>query len=132
MSAAGDRFCDFYAEYVTWSEHIAGEEDVLFVGAEADVGFGAVVVVGHVDEMFGLEDAGLPKGGLVECALCVANCLRVKKFDPFAVGRLGYLAGVAAVAGEEIEIQGKVEVNRPLVALHVIGGALAGYQVVAG
>src|SRR5580698_9098910 len=49
----------FYSEYVTWTEHIAGEEDVFFVRREADVGFGAVVVVGHVDEAFGFEDAGL-------------------------------------------------------------------------
>ena len=45
---------------------------------------------------------------------------------------LGDLAGIAAVAGEEVEVLGEVEVNRPLVALHVVGGALAGLQVVAG
>jgi hypothetical protein len=88
-----------YAEYVTCSEHIAREKDVLFVGAEADVGFGAVVVVGHVDEVFGLEDAGLPEGGLVEGALGGEH-VWVEELDPFAVGRLGYLAGIAAVAGE--------------------------------
>ena len=58
--------------------------------------------------------------------------MRVEELDPFAVGGLGDLAGIAAVAGEEVEVFGEVEVNRPLVALHVIGGALAGLQVVAG
>ena len=56
-----DGLRDFYSEYVTWTEHIAGEEYVLFVGAESDVGFGSVVVMGHVDEVFGLEDAGCQK-----------------------------------------------------------------------
>ena len=101
-------------------------------GREADVGFGAVVVVRHVDEVLGLEDSGLPEGGFVERALRVADHVRVEELDPLAVRCVGDLAGVAAVAGEEVEVFGEVEVNRPLVALHVVGGALAGLEVVAG
>ncbi len=58
--------------------------------------------------------------------------LGVEEFDPLAVWSLGDLAGVSAVAGEEVEVLGEVEVNRPLVALHVEGGALAVGEVVAG
>ena len=56
----------------------------------------------------------------------------MEELDPLAVGGFGDLAGIAAVAGEEVEVLGEVEVNRPLVALHVEGGALAGLEVVAG
>ena len=118
-----DGFGDFDAEDVTGAEHVAGEEDVFFVGGEADVGFGAVVVVGHVDEVLGFEDAGLAEVGAVEGAFALRDHLGVEELDPFAVGGLGYLAGVAAVAGEEVEVLGEVEVNGPLVALHVVGGA---------
>ncbi len=56
-------FLHFDAEDVAGAEHIAGEEDERFVGREADVGLLAIVVVGHVDEAFGFEDAGLPEVG---------------------------------------------------------------------
>src|SRR6202042_3779492 len=91
----------------------------------------AIVVVGHVDEALGLEDAGLPEVWIVECAVGWEH-VRVEELDPFAVGSLGDLAGISAVAGEEVEVFGEVEVNRPLVALHVEGGALSGLQVIAG
>jgi hypothetical protein len=58
-----DGFLDLDAEDVAGAEHVAGEDDHAFVGGEADVGFEAVVVVGHVDEVLGVEDAGLPEGG---------------------------------------------------------------------
>ena len=104
-------FFDFNTEYVTGTEHIAGEEDIFFVGAEANVGFGAVVVVGHVDKMLGFEDSGLPERRFVECAFADGDHMGVEEFDPFAVRCSGDLAGVAAVAGEEVEIFGEVEVN---------------------
>src|SRR3979411_524363 len=59
-------FFDFDAEDVAGGEHDAGEEDELLVGGEANVGLFAIVVVGHVDQALGLENAGLPEGGLVE------------------------------------------------------------------
>src|SRR5260370_5436660 len=123
---------DFDAEDVAGAEHVAGEEDEGLVGREADVGLLAIVVVGHVDETLGLEDAGLPEAGFVEGAVAGGEHVRVEELDPFAVGGFGDLAGIAAVAGEEIEIFGEIEMNRPLVALHVEGGTLAGLQVVAG
>src|ERR1700738_1229613 len=63
-----DGFVDFYRDDVAGAEHVGGEDDELFVGREADVGLEAVVVVGHVDEVFGVEDAGLPEVGIVERA----------------------------------------------------------------
>ena len=66
-----------------------------------------------------MEDAGLPEGGFVERAFADGEHVRVEELDPFAVGGLGDLAGIAAVAGEEVEVLGEVEVNGPLVALHV-------------
>src|SRR5258707_279648 len=87
---------DLDAKYVTWTEHITGEEDEFFVWREADVRFGAVVVVRHVDEVLGLEEAWLPEGGFVERAFCIADHRWVKELDPFAVRGLGDLAGVAA------------------------------------
>ena len=79
-----------------------------------------------------MEDAGLPEGGLVERAFGAADHVRMEELDPLAVRGLRDLAGIAAVAGEEVEVFGEVEVNGPLVALHVIGGALAGLEVIAG
>src|SRR5882757_388169 len=119
-------FFDFDAEDVAGAEHVAGEEDERLVGREADVWFLAIVVMGHVDETLGLEDAGLPEGGLVECTVAGGEHVWVEEFDPFSVGGFGDLTGIAAVAGEEVEVFGEIEVNRPLVALHVEGGALAG------
>ena len=113
---------DFYAEDVAGAEHVAGEEDHGFVGGEADVGLLFVVVMGHVDEALGLEDSGLEEVGFVEGAFGVAGGGGAEEVDPLAVGGFGYLAGIAAVAGEEVEVSGEVEVNRPLVALQVVGG----------
>ena len=88
--------------------------------------------MGHVDEALGFEDAGLPEGGAVERAFAEGDHVRVEELDPFAVRGFGDLAGIAAVAGEEVKVFGEVEVNRPLVALHVEGSAFAGLEVVAG
>jgi len=104
-------FFDFDAEDVAGAEHVAGEEDERLVGKEADVGLFAIVVMGHVDEAVGLEDTGLPEGGLVECAVAVGEHVWVEEFDPFAVGGFGDLVGIAIVAGEEVEIFGEIEVN---------------------
>ncbi len=79
-----------------------------------------------------MKTPGCQKSGLVEGAFCPADHVWVEELDPLAVGGFGHLAGVAAVAGEEVEVLGEVEVNRPLVALHVVGGAFAGLEVVAG
>src|SRR5882762_2803536 len=57
--------------------------------------------------------------------------LGMEELDPLAVGGLGNLTGIAAVAGEEVEVLGKVEVNRPLIALHVVRDAAVGVEVVA-
>jgi hypothetical protein len=91
-------FVDLDAEDVAGAEHIAGEEDDFLVGREADVGLETVVVVGHVDEVLGVEYSGLPEGRFVECSFS-GDLFGVEELDPFAVGRFGYLAGVAAVAG---------------------------------
>ena len=56
-------------EDVAAAEHVAGEEDVFFVGREAGIRFGAVVLMGHVDEVLGFEDAGLEEVWAVECAV---------------------------------------------------------------
>ena len=56
----------------------------------------------------------------------------MEELDPLAILGVGHLARIAAVAAEEDEVLGEVEMNRPLVALHVVGGALAGLEVVAG
>src|ERR1022692_4894677 len=55
----------------------------------------------------------------------------MEQFNPLAILCSSHLAGVAAVAAKQIEILGQVEVNGPLVALHVEGSALAGLQVVS-
>jgi len=70
--------------------------------------------MGHVDETLGLEDAGLPEGGLVECAVAGGEHVWVEEFDPLSVGRFGPPGRIAAVAGEESR-SCEVEVNRPLV-----------------
>ncbi len=74
---------------------------------------------------------GCQKSGSLRAPVA-GDHLGVEELDPLAVGGLGDLAGVAAVAGEEVEVLGEVEVNGPLVALHVEGGALAVGEVVAG
>src|SRR5713101_6175824 len=52
---------DFSAENVAGAKHVAGEDDQLLIGREADVGLKAIVVVRHVDKVFGVKDSGLPK-----------------------------------------------------------------------
>jgi hypothetical protein len=61
-----------------------------------------------------------------------ADHFGTEELDPLAVGGFGYLAGVAAVAAEHVEVLSEVEVNRPLVALEVVGDAFVGGEVVAG
>src|SRR5579875_897151 len=80
--------------------------------------------------MFGVKDAGLPEGRIVERSLA-GNHLWMEQFDPFAIRCFGHLTGVAAIAAEQVEVARKVEVNRPLVALHVICGAASGFEVIA-
>jgi hypothetical protein len=53
------RFIDLDREGVSGSEHIAREEDTFAIRREALVGLQFVVVVCHVDEVFGVQDAGL-------------------------------------------------------------------------
>ena len=60
-------------------------------------------MVRHVDEMLRVEDAGLPEVGFVDRALA-GDHLGMKEFDPFAVGGLGDLTGITAVAREEVEV----------------------------
>ena len=56
----------------------------------------------------------------------------MEELDPLAVFGARNLAGIAAIAAEEVEILGQVEVDAPFVALQWICGALAGLEVVAG
>ena len=70
-----------------------------------------------------MKTPGWKKLGVVEGAFVAADHLGMEELDPLAVGSLGYLAGVAAVAGEHVEVLGQVEVNGPVVALHVVGDA---------
>src|ERR1700679_1582501 len=123
---------DFGTEDVAGAEHVAGKDDEFLVGREAHVGFLAVVVVGHIDQALGVEDSGLPEVGGVQRAGVALDQLGMEELDPLAVGGAGHLAGIAAVAGEEREVLGEVEVNRPLVALHVVGDTLAGLEVATG
>ena len=86
----------------------------------------------HVHQVLGGEVAGLEEVRVIEGVAGDLDVVWMEELDPFAVGRFGDLAGIAAVAGEEVEVLGQVEVDGPLVALHVVGGALAGGEVVAG
>ena len=107
-----------------------GRYHSFVIGAEADVGFLAVVVLGHVHQVLGIEDAGLDQA-LVD-DVTVVQRQGMKQLDPFAVGSPGDLARVTAVAAEKTFVGGDIEVDRPGVAIHVVPAAFAGVDVVAG
>ncbi len=79
--------------------------------------------------MFRVEDAGVDEIGRVLAG--IAFNLGMEKFNPFAVLGFGDLTGIAAVAAEEVGIFGEIEVDGPLIALHVIPGAFLRFEVVA-
>src|ERR1035441_688494 len=82
--------------------------------------------------MFGVEYAGLPEVRRVHSEGIAADHLRAEEFDPGAIAGGWSLAGEGAVAGEEREVLGDVDVDGAVVAPRVIGEALAGLDVVAG
>src|SRR5208282_204377 len=86
----------------------------------------------HVDEVLGVEDTGLPKIRAVERVRGDREQMRMEKLDPFAIFGARHLSRIAAVVAEDVEILGQVEVDAPVVALHMIGGALAGLELVTG
>src|SRR5215469_5065428 len=55
----------------------------------------------------------------------------MKQLDPLSIRRLRHLSRIAAITAEDVEILRQIEVNRPVVPVHVIGGALAVRQVIA-
>src|ERR1035438_7945211 len=79
-----------------------------------------------------MEDSRLPEAGIIEGPRRSLEQLGIEEFDPLAIGSLGHLAGISAVAGEESFSLSQVEVNGPLIALHVVRNALVGFQVIAG
>src|ERR1039458_2438854 len=118
------------AEDVAWPKHVAGEDHPFVVRREAHVGLFVVVVVRHVDQMFGVEYAGLPEVRRVHSVGIAADHLRTEELYPCAIAGGWSLAGEGAVAGEEREVLGDVDVDGAIVAPRVIGEALAGLHVV--
>jgi hypothetical protein len=94
---------DFDGEGVAGAEDVGGEEDELFVGAEADVGFERVVLLRHVDEVTCLHEAGLDEAGLVDFGWDGAF-VWFEEFDPLAVFGFGDLGIVAAVAAKDLVV----------------------------
>lgn len=119
-----------HSEHVGGSEHVGAEHDPLLVGGEADVGLQAVIVLGHVHQALGAQDARLDEALILDAA--IRQELGTKQVDPLAVGGARHLSGIAAVAAEQRAVARNIEVNRPLVALEVIPGPLAGFDVVPG
>src|SRR5580704_6213957 len=76
-----------------------------------------------------MEDARLEKVRIVERAHCALQ-LGMEQLDPLAIRSLGHLPRIAAVSAEEIEVLGQVEVDRPVVAVHVICRATAVREIV--
>src|SRR5215471_10462564 len=77
-----------------------------------------------------MEDSGLREALLIDAE--ALDQLRPEEINPLPVLRPGDLAGVAAIAAEEFAIRSDVEVDAPLVALQVVPGPLAAFDVVAG
>ena len=85
----------------------------------------------HVHEVLGFKDTRLPEGGLVQSSGARQHP-GMKEFDPLAIACVCYLTGIAAVSGKEIEISGQIEVNGPLVPLHVVRRPPVSLEIVSG
>jgi len=87
-------------------------------------------VPSHIDQLLGAQQARADKALVLDAA--VGNQLGSEQVNPLTVGRTRHLAGIAAIATEQLAVARNIEVNGPFVALKVIPGSLARAQVVTG
>jgi hypothetical protein len=97
---------------------------------EAHIRLQMVLVLRHVDQLLRVQHAG--RDEIFPNGPAVRDQFRTEQIDPLAVRRMRHLAFVAAVAAEQLAVEGHVEVDRPLVPLQVIPGPRARLHVVAG
>src|SRR5579875_2673090 len=89
-----------------------------------------VVMPCHVHQVLADEVTRLEEVRIVECAVG-RHKVRMEQLDPLAVRSLRHLSGIATIATEEVKILREIEVDRPVIALHVEGRALAILEIVA-
>ena len=123
-------FGHFHGKHVSGPEHIGAEDHPFLVGRKADVGLQTILVVCHVHEAFGAEHAWLDEGLVVNSA--IVQELLAEEVEPAAVRGFGDLTGIASITADECPVAGDVEMDGPLVALEVIPGPAAGFQLVGG
>ena len=129
MSAgAGRGLRHLYGKDVARPKQVRRKEDQLAVRREANVRLQPVVMVRHVHQLLAMKDSRPPERRIVETVL-VLSPLRMKQVDPRSGIRTGHLTRVSAVASEQCRALIHVEVNRPLVALHVVRHALVGRDI---
>jgi len=123
----GVRVCGGLVTMAGVGVKISGEDEPLAVAGKGEVGFDAgvfaVVVIRHIDEAFGLQDADVDEWSLIAEGTA-ADRGRVESVDPLAVtgwieahasaaGR-GHAAGTAAITGEKFAVGGDVVGEGPV------------------